>query len=254
MSKGLKRVAAGVVGITAAVIGVAIAGHVGTDSNGGLKPYGLRETLPGMVSSFGSNARVVKIIVGSSGVYYQVIGSDRRLHIRDYSIAQSEVDAGTYGYSRKTNNVVRAPTAAESRSAVLTLGQIDPTVVDSLYSKVGFPRQGSSATLTERSWFLESGAQPEHRFVAAYDGNRVQRTQSAAPPDLNIATTQATPVTSSNGSKAATTTVYSLTTTITSGSTKPGKLSRATQRLATCITHAQGDVNKIVVCQRKFVP
>jgi hypothetical protein len=58
MSKGRKRVAVGVAGITAAVIGIAIAGHVGTDSNGGLKPYGLPETLPGMVSSFGSNARV----------------------------------------------------------------------------------------------------------------------------------------------------------------------------------------------------
>ncbi|MGZ4183956.1 MAG: hypothetical protein ACXVFA_01055 [Solirubrobacteraceae bacterium] len=194
----MKRVAVGVAGITAAVIGVAIAGHVSTDTNGGLRPYGLRETLPGMVSSFGSNARVVKIIVGSSGVYYQVIGSDRRLHIRDYSIAQSEIDAGTYGYNRKTNNVVRAPTVAESSSAVLTLGQIDPGVVDSLYSKVGFPRQGSSATLTGRSWFLESGAQPEHRFVAAYDGHGVQRTQAAAAPDPNVATTQ--PVTSSSGS------------------------------------------------------
>jgi hypothetical protein len=252
MSKGLKRVAVGVVGITAAVIGVAIAGHVGTDSNGGLKPYGLAETLPGMVSTFGSNARVVKIIVGSSGVYYQVIGSDRQLHIRDYTIAQSEIDAGTYGYNRKTNNVVRAPTVAESRSAVVTLGQIDPNVVGGLYSKVGFPRQGSSATLTGRSWFLESGAQPEHRFLAAYDGNGVQRTQSAAPPDPNIAPAPTTP--STVASRSNTTTTYSFTTTITSGATKPGKLSRATQRLTTCITRAQGDVNKIVVCERKFVP
>jgi hypothetical protein len=220
MSKGLKRVAVGVAGITAAVIGVAIAGHVGTDSNGGLKPYGLPETLPGMVASFGSNARVVEVIVGSSGVYYQVIGADRQLHIRDYTIAQSEIEAGTYGYNRKTDNVVRAPTASESRSAVLTLGQIEPSVVESLYSKVGFPRQGSSATLTGRSWFLESGAHPQHRFVAAYDGHGVQRTQLAAAPDPASTPTQATPVTSSHGS---TTTVYSLTTTITFGSTKPGK-------------------------------
>jgi hypothetical protein len=76
----------------------------------------------------------------------------------------------------------------------------------------------------------------------------------ASPPDPDIATTPTTPATPSNGSKTTTTTVYSLTTTISSGSTKPGKLSRATQRLATCITRAQGDVNKIVVCQRKFVP
>ena len=123
-----------------------------------------------MVASFGTSARVVEIIVGSSGIYYQVIGADRQLHIRDYSILESEIEAGTYGYNRKTRNYVRALTPAQSRSAVLTLGQVDPGVVDSLYHRVGFPRQGSSATLTGRSWFLQSGAQPEHRFVAAYSG------------------------------------------------------------------------------------
>jgi hypothetical protein len=258
MSAGLKRLSVGVVGVLAAVVGVAIAGYATSGSNGGLKPYGLQETLPQMVASFGANAHVVEIIVGSSGVYYQVIGADRRLHIRDYSIVESEVDAGTYGYNRKTRNFVRAPTASESSGAVLTLGQVDPSVVDRLYSKVGFPRQGSSATLTGRAWFLESGAQPEHRFVAAYNGDTVQRTQAAAPPDPKTATiasaTQATSPTSSNASNATTTTVYSFTTTISSGSTKPGKATSTTQRLVTCIAHAQGDVNKVVACQRKFVP
>jgi hypothetical protein len=263
MSAGLKRLVVGGVGVLAAIVGVVIAGigiveHVGFDSNGGLKPYGLQETLPQMVASFGANARVVEIIVGSSGVYYQVIGADGQLHIRDYSIIESEIDAGTYGYNRKTSTFVRAPTAAESRSAVLTLGQVDPGVVDSLYRRVGFPRQGSSATLTGRSWFLESGAQPEHRFVAAYSGGGLQRSQAAAPPDPKTATapssTHATTPRSSNGSKPTTTTVFSFTTTISSRSTKPGKLNSSTQRLVTCIAHAQGDVTKIAMCQRKFVP
>ena len=190
-----------------------------------------------MVASFGTNARVVEIIVDSSGVYYQVIGADRQLHIRDYSIVESEIEAGTYGYNRKTQNFVRAVTAAESRSAVVTLGQIDPGVVDSLYSKVGFPRQGSGATLTGRSWFLQSGAQPEHRFTAAYSGGGLQRTEAAAPPDPNTATIpssrQARTPTSSNGPKTTSRTVYSFTTTISSGSTKPGKLNGTTQRLMT---------------------
>ena len=258
MSAGLKRLAVPVVGVLAAIVGVAIAGHASSDSNGGLKPHGLPETLPQMVASFGANARVVEIIVGSSGVYYQVIGADRRLHTRDYSIVESEIDAGTYGFNRKTRNFVRAPTPSESRSAVLTLGQIDPGVVDGLYSKVGFPRQGSSATLTGRSWFLESGAQADHRFIAAYDGGTVQRTQAAAPPDPKITTvpssTRAASARPSNGSKATTTTVYSFTTTISSGSTKAGKPGSAAQRLVRCIARAQGDVNKIATCQRRFVP
>jgi hypothetical protein len=120
----------------------------------------------------------------------------------------------------------------------VTLGQLDPGVVDSLYSKVGFPRQGSSATLMGRSWFLQSGAQTGHRFVAAYNGDSVQRTQAAAPADPKTTTTE----------------VYGFTTTISSGSTQPGKVNRIAQRLVTCISHAKGDVNKIVVCQRKYVP
>ena len=258
MSAGLKRLVVGVVGVGAAIVGVAIAGHVGSGANGGLKPYGLRETLPQMVASFGADAHVVEIIVGSSGVYYQVVGQDRRLHIRDYSIVESEIEAGTYGYNRKTSNFVRALTPAEARSAVVALGQVNPGVVDGLYGKVGFPRQGSSATLTGRSWFLQSGAQPEHRFVAAYSGSGLQRTQAAAPPDPNTATipssTQVRIPTSSNGPKATSRTVYSFTTTISSGSAKPGKLNSTARRLVTCIAHAQGDVNKIAVCQRKFVP
>lgn len=75
MSAGLKRLVVGVVGALAVVVGVAIAGvaivgHVSFDSNGGLKPYGLQETLPQMVASFGANARVGEVIVGSSSVYY----------------------------------------------------------------------------------------------------------------------------------------------------------------------------------------
>jgi hypothetical protein len=257
MSAWRKRLIVGGVGALAAIVGVAIAGRVTLDSNGGLKPYGLQETLPHMVATFGANARVVEIIVGSSGTYYQVIGADRQLHIRDYSIVESEIDAGTYGYNRKTSNFVRAPTVAETHSAVLTLGEIDPGVVDRLYDKVGFPRQGSSAMLTARSWFLESGAQPEHRFLAAYDGAAVQRTQAVAPPDPKTVTipssTQATRPPSSSGSKATTTTIYNFTTTI-SGSKNLGKLSRTTQRLLICIAQARGDANKIAACQRKFVP
>jgi hypothetical protein len=185
---GLKTLAAGLIAVLAAVVGVAIAGHGGgLDSNGGLTPYGLQETLPQMKSSFGANARVVEIIVDSSGVYYQVIGADHRLHIRDYSIVESEIEAGVYGYNRNTSDSVRALTPAESRGAVVTLGQLDPGVVDGLYEKVGFPRQGSSATLTGRTWFLESGARPDDRFVATYGGGGLRPTRAASPPEPDSA-------------------------------------------------------------------
>jgi hypothetical protein len=253
---GFKRVVVVAVGLVLAVAGVAIGGYFESASHG-LRPYSLQETLPKMVAAFGSNARVVEIIVGSSDVYFQVIGADRQLHIRDYAVVESEIEAGTYGYNRKTRDYVRAPSAAESRGAVLTLGQIDPSVVGKLYDKVGFPRQGSSATLTGRSWFLESGASPDHQYVAAYDGRGLASAQSSAPPDPNAPATSpavsAAPSGSSTSSKASTTAVFHFTTTISSRPTSPRKL-HAAQRLVACIEHAQGDVNKIAACQRRFVP
>ncbi len=43
MSVGLEWLVVGAVGVLAAIVGVAIAGYVKSDSNGGLKPYGLQE-------------------------------------------------------------------------------------------------------------------------------------------------------------------------------------------------------------------
>lgn len=256
MRSGRKRLVSAVVGVAAAAVGVAIAAHFEAGSSG-LRPYGLRDTLPEMVARFGGSARVVEIIVDSSGAYFQVIGTDRQLHIRDYTVVESEIEAGTYGYNRKTRNYVRAPTRAESRGAVVTLGQIHPTVVDTLFGKLGFPRQGSSATLTRRSWLLQSGVRPGDPYVAAYDGSGLRRTSSVAPPNPSATTksgpARAAPPASSGQSTASTTTVYSFSTTISSGPARPRRL-ESTRRLLTCIEHAQGDPNKIVACQRRFVP
>ena len=251
---GFKRLAVVVVGVLLAVAGVAIAGYFASTSLG-LRPYNLQATLPEMMAKFGANARVVEIIVSSNDVYFQVIGPDRRLHIRDYAVVESEIEAGTYGYNRKIRNYVRAPTAAESHGAVLQLGQIDPTVVDRLYGKVGFPRQGSSATLTGRSWFLQSGVRPDDSYLAAYNGSEVHLAKSATAPDPNSASASATvPATPpTRRSRTGTTSTYSFTTTISSGPANPRKLHR-TERLLACIEHAQGDVNKIATCQQRFVP
>ena len=252
---GIKRGVVAIGVVVVAVAGVAIGGYFASRSTAALA-YDLQETLPKMVSAFGSDARVVEISVGSSDVYFQVIGADGRLHIRDYKVVESEIEAGTYGYNRETNNYVRAPTTLESRGAVLKLGQIDPGVVDRLYGKVGFPRQASSATLTGHSWFLESGVSPDHQYVAAYDGSALRRARSAVPPDPNTpasTSAPATPPKRPNGSTASTTTVLRFTTTISSGRATPRGVDHA-RRLLTCIEHARGDVTKIVACQSRFAP
>lgn len=256
MRFGPKRLAMGVVGVLVATAGVAIGGYFESASSG-LRPYNLQETLPEMVAAFGPSARVVEIIVSSNDVYFQVIGADRQLHIRDYAVVESEIEAGTYGFNRTTRNYVRAPTRAEARSAVLTLREIDPSVVDRLYGRVAFPRRGSSATLTGRSWLLESGARPDDQYVAAYDGSGLHIARSAAPSIPNGASTPhpapATPSSSSGRSTASTTTVLRFTTTISSRPTDHRRLNSA-RRLVAWIAHARGDMTMIAACQRRFVP
>jgi hypothetical protein len=67
--------------------------------------------------------------------------------------------------------VVRSPTAAEAAQARVTLGQIDPGVVDRLLHKVGFSRSDSSVILSGSSWVLETYTGPKDDYVAAVDGS-----------------------------------------------------------------------------------
>jgi hypothetical protein len=223
-----------VVALVAAVVGI----YIATQTSGeGIKPYTLQETLPQMVSDFGANARVVQISVSGQNVDYQVIPADGQLHIRNYDVVQYEVDAGTTAYNRKVTNVARAPTAAQTSQAHVTLSQVDPGVADRLLGKVGFDRSDSTATLAGASWVLESFQGPGNAYVAAVDGSGVHHLNA---PTGTVAQTQTAP--------AVTTTVSSFSTTFTvTHDPKASKLLR-------CIVKAQGDVNKIVKCQQRFPP
>ena len=232
------------VALVAAAVGIYIAG--GT-AGGGIKPYTLRETLPKMVADFGARARIVQISASADNLDFRVIPGDGRLHIRNYDVVESEIDAGTTGYNRKVTNVVRAPTAAEVAQARVTLGQIDPGVVDRLLHKVGFSRNDSSVVLSGASWVLETYTGPSDDYVASFDGSGVHHpnpattaTTATAATAATTATTQTAPAGASNVS------TFSTTFTVT-------KNPRAS-KLLRCIVNAQGDVNKVLKCQQRFPP
>ena len=106
--------------------------------NGGA-PYSFRETLPKMVSALGADARVVQILVSSDSVDYEVITRHGMLQQRDYTLQFSRVSGGGTGKTRKVANSVRTPTDGERREARVTLGELAPGVVESLYHRVNFP-------------------------------------------------------------------------------------------------------------------
>jgi hypothetical protein len=226
------------------LVGLVVAGVVVyvavKTAGGGVKPYTLQETLPKMVSDFGAKARVVQISVSEDNVDFQVIGGDEQLHIRNYDVVESEISSGTTGYNRKVTNFVRAPTSTETSGARVTLGQIDPGVVDRLFHKVGFSRGDSGAILGGSSWVLDSYRGSSDDYVAAVDGSGVHHVDLSSPPAA-VTTTQTVPATTSS------VTSFSTTFTFSGGSGRSSKLVR-------CIVGAQGDVNKILKCQERFPP
>jgi hypothetical protein len=233
--RGIRAGLGAVVALVAAALGIYIASRT---AGGGIKPYTLGETLPKMVADFGAQARVVQISYSADNVDFQVIPRDGRLHIRNYDVVESEIDAGTTGYNRKVTNVVRAPSAAEAAQARVTLGQIEPGVVDALLHKVGFARHDSSAILSGASWLLETYKGPSDDYVASFDGSGVHHGNPATTAAAT--TTQAVPAGASNVS------TFSTTFTVT-------KSPRAS-KLLRCMVNAQGDVNKVLKCQQRFPP
>jgi hypothetical protein len=217
-------------------------------SNEGLKPYTLQETLPKMVSDFGAKARIVQILTSDQSVDFRVIPSDGQLHIRNYDVVEADDDAGTVGYNRKVTNVVRAPTSAEAAQAQVTLGQIDPGVVDRLLHKVGFSPGDTSVILSGRSWVLDTYKGTSDDYVASFDGSGVHRAQLSGPTGTGP---QSAATSSATTTATATQTVSSATTFSTTfkvtGNPKASKLLR-------CIVNAQGDVTKILKCQERFPP
>ena len=245
-----RRIRAGlwtVVALTAAALGIYIA-IAGTGDP--LKPYTLRETLPKMVADFGAQARIVQISYSEDNVDFQVIPRDGRLHIRNYDVVESEIDAGTTGYNRKVTDFVRAPTAAEAAQARVTLGQIDPGVVDRLLHKVGFSRGDSSVILSGHSWVVENYQGPSNAYVAAVDGTDVRHLNAATGSG---GTTQTAPAATSNATSTAITT-QTVSSAASFSTTFTVTLHPKASKLLHCIGDAQGNVNKILECQQRFPP
>jgi hypothetical protein len=217
------------------VLGAAVGIYFGVFFKGG-SSYTLQETLPKMVSDFGANARTVEILASTDNVKYEVIGADGLLHTHVYGLEYSRVVGGGTGKTRKTTNSIRRATAGELRDARVRLGEIAPGVVDKLLARVGFPHQGSSATLTGDTWTLESGARPFDKYQARYDGTGLRQTQTQATVFGSGASSGAPPRSS------------------TSQSSPHTRLERTTGKLLACIQRAHQDVNKLAVCQQRFAP
>src|SRR5581483_9909878 len=99
------------------------------------------------------DARVVSVHVLDGGdVYYTVITRSGRVHIRKYLGAEN---------SSGTENQLdseRPLTAADARAAKLTLGQLPPGVIQSLFTRLHVKDDiNGDAVLTGASWTIQVG-------------------------------------------------------------------------------------------------
>jgi hypothetical protein len=233
--------------ILAVVIASVAAGGCGlVGGNSSDPPYTFQETLPKMVSDFGASARVADIDVSVGdvdAVVYAVIGTDGRVHMRDYRLGTFHRHHSGFTNNRQIVNSVRAATANDLRNAQVRLGDIPPGVVDKLFRKLGFRRFGGSAMLDGRTgtWTLSSDelSREYDKWEARYDGAGLHQTQSRAslfPPNVpGQARTSAPQRTGAIPNSA--------TPSIANG-----------QLLFACLRHAHQDITKVVACQRRYAP
>ena len=155
-------------------------------------PPTFKRTLAEVREDFGEDARVLSISEIGGTVSYAVIDGDI-VRERTYSIETSEVRGPqgqpAQGREKKVDDRERPPTRKELATAAIALGDLDEDVVVRMWEEVGFPTQGSSASLAGQEWVLSSGSRPFDRYVANADGSGIRQTKSkkdtfgGSPPD-----------------------------------------------------------------------
>jgi hypothetical protein len=142
------------------------------------------DTLGDAQQKFGDGAKVVKVKVDGGGVKYEVLSPDNStVMVRSYTRTSEEhVENGNgqFGtaYTNHTDDSQRAATPADVKGAAVTIGQLDPDVVDRLWDQASFPHGGSTAILQGSTWTIGSGARPFDKYSANFDGSGFHQTQS----------------------------------------------------------------------------
>jgi hypothetical protein len=141
--------------------------------------YDYSDTLSEVRDDFGKDARVISILDRDGDVTFVVIGSDGRVHERDYEYVcgRSGGSRGGTSCSKHTKNMVRAPLRGERDLARARLGELDEDVVDDLRDRTD-AFGGAPVGLKGRRWVVASGV--FEAYVADLDGSNVHRAESAA--------------------------------------------------------------------------
>jgi hypothetical protein len=138
-----------------------------------------KDTLSEVRDDFGDDAGVLSISEIGGTVTYKVIDGSETVRTRTYSIETSEVRGPqgepAQGRSRTVQDSERPATRKEIRGSKVTLGDLDQDVVVQMWEEVGFPTEGSTASLTGDQWVLSSGARPSDRYLANADGTGIRK-------------------------------------------------------------------------------
>ncbi len=152
------RLATGVVLLVVAV-GVLVG------CSGGGEPDALanfEETLPDMTEDFGEDARVLSVVVKPDTTTYEVLTNDGKVLTRLYDVKTTThtIPGGPNRGPSRTKSQGRYETEGEREASkdelkrpTVTLGQLEPGVVDRMLAESG-GNFTTTSTLTGRTWVL----------------------------------------------------------------------------------------------------
>lgn len=145
-------------------------------------------TLEDMREDFGSEVRVVRVGDLGGGATWEVLTSDDVLVERVYSTETSSSrnpSNGSYTTEteRKEAETERKPTARERNAASLTLGDLDPGVIETMCEETGLVETGGHYELRGETW--TSGG-PGNLWKANFDGTGLKHVDKSATVDLDF--------------------------------------------------------------------
>jgi hypothetical protein len=161
----------------AATLCLALAGCNVEDVTG--SGYSFSDVLPEAVDDFGKDARVIYILAREGDVSFVLLGTDGRVHERNYELVCSSNGSARHGTScsKRVTNKERAPLRGERDLARVRLGDLDEDVVDELRDGAD-AFSGAPVGLRGSRWVVAAG--PFVGWVADLDGSNLHRAKSPA--------------------------------------------------------------------------
>lgn len=148
------------------------------------EPVTFADTLSDMTADFGEDARVVRYSDdGSDVVTWEVVTAEGTLHTRTYQRETSEItdsQANPRASERTESTDEREANADELRAELVTLGELDPGVLETMLAEADAEERYADSELRGTVWTIDPVGTPWEDYTARYDGGGLKKVKKSA--------------------------------------------------------------------------